>query len=167
MSTCPEQATEHFRSGCNCAQAVLLPFADRFGLDPRTAMRLTAGLGGGLGRLREVCGAVSGMALVLGLEQGNEDPRDAAARAKTNANVQRLARLFRERHGSIVCRELLALEPGGGPPSSDPESGTGSAYRRRPCVEYVADATALVEAIMRESAPARNGADAPSSAPLG
>jgi C_GCAxxG_C_C family probable redox protein len=122
---------------------VLLPYCDLFELDEKTAMRISCGLGGGMGRLREVCGAVSGMALLAGLKHGSETPQDAAAKKRTYEVVQQMASAFRERHGSIVCRQLLGLEN----PENDPTPAerTEAYYQKRPCAVYVADAAAIVE----------------------
>lgn len=152
MSERTDSAVAHFTAGCNCSQAVVMAFHDAFGLDEKTAMRIACGLGGGVGRLREVCGAVSGMAVLAGLKYGNEDPKDTAAKAKTYAVVQQLANAFREKNGSIVCRQLLGLEK----PENDPTPSerTPAYYRKRPCAEYVADAAALVERTLFGDGPA-------------
>jgi C_GCAxxG_C_C family probable redox protein len=143
MSGRVEKAIALFKSGCTCSQAVLLPYCDLFELDEKTAMRISCGLGGGMGRLREVCGAVSGMALLAGLKHGSETPQDAAAKKRTYEVVQQMASAFRERHGSIVCRQLLGLEN----PENDPTPAerTEAYYQKRPCAVYVADAAAIVE----------------------
>lgn len=143
MSERVEKATALFKSGCTCSQAVLLAYCDLFELDEKTAMRISCGLGGGVGRLREVCGAVSGMALLAGLKHGSEAPQDAAAKKRTYEVVQQMACAFRERHGSIVCRQLLGLDKSENDPA--PSERTEAYYLKRPCAEYVADAAALVE----------------------
>lgn len=124
-------AEENFRKGYNCAQSVLLAFGDVTGLDDRTAAMLTSSFGGGLGRLRELCGTVSGAAMVLGLVQGYADPDDLEAKTAHYHRVQEFARRFREKNGSIICRELLSgvqtIE------GNDPEQRTDAYYKKRPC----------------------------------
>ncbi len=142
MTARTEKARALFTSGCTCSQAVVVAYCDLFGVDTGTAMKMTCGLGGGIGRLREVCGAVSGMAVLAGLKYGSESP-DAEAKKKTYAVVQEMAAAFREQNGAIVCRQLLGLDK----PEHDPTPSerTADYYRKRPCAQYVADAAALVE----------------------
>jgi len=130
-----EKAESLFRSGCNCAQAVFAAFAGEFGMDEELAKRVACGLGGGVGRLREVCGAVTGAALVLGMRHGPE---------KTAAypSVQELCAKFKSECGSIVCRELL--EGTGATTGGAPEERTAEYYRKRPCVELVKLAASLL-----------------------
>ena len=130
-----EKAEELFRSGCNCAQAVFAAFADEFDMDEELAKRLACGLGGGVGRMREVCGAVTGAALVIGMRKGPE---------KTAAypDVQALCAKFKEECGSIVCRELL--EGTGATMGGAPEVRTPDYYQKRPCVELVKLAVSLL-----------------------
>ena len=124
-------AEENFRKGYNCAQSVLLAFGDVTGLDDKTAAMLSSSFGGGLGRLRELCGTVSGAAMVLGLVQGYADPDDLEAKTAHYHRVQEFARRFREKNGSIICRELLSgvqtIE------GNDPEQRTDAYYKKRPC----------------------------------
>jgi C_GCAxxG_C_C family probable redox protein len=142
-----EKAVSLFKAGCACSQAVVAAYSDLFGLDEKTAMRVSCGLGGGVGRLREVCGAVSGMAVLAGLRYGGETP-DAAAKKKTYETVQAMAEAFRLRHGSIVCRELLGLERREG--SAEPSARTEGYYAKRPCATLVEDAAAIVEQFLVE-----------------
>ncbi len=130
-----EKAEELFLSGCNCAQAVFAAFADEFGLDEELAKRVSCGLGGGVGRLREVCGAVTGAALVIGMRKG---PDKAAA----YPDVQDFCAKFKGECGSIVCRELLSGV--GASEGGAPEARTSEYYRKRPCVELVKLAAALI-----------------------
>jgi len=131
-----EKAEALFMSGCNCAQAVFVAFADEFGLDEELAKRVSCGLGGGVGRMREVCGAVTGAALVLGMRHGPD---------KTAAYpfVQELCAKFKAECGSIVCRELLAGT--GATQGGAPETRTPEYYRKRPCVELVKLAVSLLK----------------------
>ena len=126
-----ERAEQNFRRGYNCAQSVVLAFGDVTGLDEHTAAMLSSSFGGGMGRLREVCGAVSGALTVLGLVQGYADPDDREAKKAHYHRVQEFARSFREENGSIICRELLSgVQTVGG---SDPEQRTEAYYKKRPC----------------------------------
>ena len=137
-------AKEYFLNGANCAQAVLCAFAEECKLDETSAMRLASGFGGGMGRMREVCGAVSGMILVANILRGNTEPKDKAAKDAHYALIQHLAEKFREQNGSIICRELLNLE-GHGPDAPVSEARTGEYYKKRPCAELVALAAGIVE----------------------
>jgi len=138
-----DRAVELFRAGANCSQAVFVAYAAEFGMDEETAMRVSAGHGGGVGRLREVCGAVSGMALLAGMKHGATRPEDAAAKRKTYEGVQELAEVFRAEHGAIVCRTLLGLDADDAV-SAAPEARTAGYYARRPCVELVRHAARIV-----------------------
>jgi len=137
------KAVSLFNAGCSCSQAVFVAYSDAFGVDEHTAMKLSCGLGGGVGRMREVCGAVSAMALLAGLKFGNGTPQDVDAKKKTYEIVQQMAGAFREKNGSIICRDLLGLER----PECSPTPGerTAAYYKGRPCMGYVADASALIE----------------------
>ncbi len=130
-----EKAETLFRSGCNCSQAVFTAFADELGLSEDLAQRISCGLGGGVGRMREVCGAVSAAALVLGMRHG---PDKMAAYPA----IQDFCAKFKAETGSIVCRELLAGT--GASAGGAPETRTAAYYKKRPCVELVKLATALL-----------------------
>ena len=144
MQTKGEIAKQYFLDGYNCAQAVVLAFAQDFGLDKKTAVMLSSSFGGGMGRLREVCGAVSGMFMVLGLKYGYESPEDNQAKKELYKKVQEVAGLFKDDNGSIICRELLGLNQTG---KSDPtpELRTESYYKKRPCKDLVQFAADLVD----------------------
>lgn len=146
-----QDAEELFAGGCNCAQAVLAAFCGECKLDRETAMRIGSSLGGGMGRLREVCGAVSGMFVVAGLLYGESAPGDKAKKDAHYRLIQDLAAEFKAEHGSIICRELLAL-PEGQSDSPVSEARTGDYYRRRPCKEIVGYAAMMMEKTMREKA---------------
>lgn len=120
-----------FLRGHNCAQAVFCAFEDVTHMDEKLALRLTSSMGGGVGRLREICGAVSGAALVLGVLYGSEDPCDAEAKKAHYARVQEVAEKFRQESGSIVCRELLKLQEEKSEPT--PAARTEAYYHARPC----------------------------------
>ncbi len=130
-----------FEQGYNCAQAVLLAFEDITNLDTKVAAALSSSFGGGMGRLREVCGAVSGMFMVAGVVRGYSDPKATTEKMEHYAFLQNLAAEYKKDNGSIICRELLGL-PGADSPV--PEERTADYYRRRPCGEYVARAALLL-----------------------
>lgn len=136
------QARDFFTKGYNCAQSVALAYRDIVGLDEQTIARLTASFGGGMSRLREVCGAVSGMAFVAGALVPADNPLDIASKRENYALMQKFAEGFRCENGSIVCRELLGLSQRKDEPT--PSERTAEYYRKRPCVEYVATAARIV-----------------------
>ena len=145
MSERVERAMALFQEGYNCCQAVMGAFCGEFGIDFETGMRLTAGLGGGMGRLREVCGTCSAMFILAGLRYGSATDKDVQPRAVTYRAVQELAAKFREQNGSIVCHELLGIGGDGNPVPSVRDSGF---YAKRPCKEYVRCAAELVESML-------------------
>ena len=147
----PQQARENFLRGYNCAQSVFCAFCDETGLEEEAAARLASSFGGGLGRLRELCGALSGAELVLGCLRGYSDPEDYDAKAAHYQNVRTLAERFREKNGAILCRELLKdvkTRPGGAPERRTPEY-----YAARPCLRLIGEAAALLDDLLRETAP--------------
>lgn len=134
MSSHAKRATELFEQGCNCSQAVFAAFCDETGLDFETALKLASSLGGGMGGLREVCGAVSGMFLVAGLKYGYSDPNDPVKKAEHYKRIRALATQFKEQHDSIICRELLELQ--------SKQNRSADCGNKRPCtalVEYAAN----------------------------
>ena len=143
-----EQAKQLFLQGHNCAQAVLCAFADELGLDDKTALAISAAFGGGLGRQREVCGAVSGMCMALSLKSAPKDPTDHAAKAAFYARVQEVCRRFKQENGSIICRELLGLSAG--PDAPTPEKRTPAYYDHRTCADKVKCAAAILEKYLKE-----------------
>lgn len=138
-----EQAVEAFLGGCNCAQAVFSTYADLFGIDRQTAMNLTNSMGGGISRLREVCGTVSAIALLTGLAEGEVDPKDLKAREKVYQRTRDLLAKFEEENGSLVCRELLGIL--GRERSARPSERTPEYYKKRPCAKFVACAAKIIE----------------------
>ena len=146
-----ELAAELFLSDSNCAQAVLEAFGDVTGLEKSLAAKLASSFGGGMGRLREVCGAVSGMSLIAGFLAPCPDPAVRQAKAATYALVQEFAERFRAENGAIVCRELLGLACRKEEPV--PAERTAEYYKKRPCVELVACAARIVgEYLQRQNA---------------
>ena len=134
MSVYGDKAYEAFFKGYNCSQCVVLAFADMIGLTEEQALKMASGFGGGFGRMREVCGAFSGLTIVLGALYGNTDP---AQKTQTYTEVQALAEQYKQRNGgdSIVCRELLGLAKAEGTPVASPR--TAEYYKKRPCPELV------------------------------
>lgn len=145
--TYAERAREHFLNGCNCAQAVFWAFAERK-LDRETAMKLAAGFGGGMAGMRETCGAVSGMFLAYGLLRAPSDPTDRAAKAANYEILRSLADEFKRRNGSLICRQLLGLDPDFRP--QPPEPRTDGYYKKRPCPEMVYEAADILEQFLAE-----------------
>lgn len=141
------QAQALFEQGYNCAQAVFLAFCEEMGMEQPLAARISSSMGGGVGRMREICGAVSGMAMVLGALYGYDSPGDDQVKKAHYARVQALAGQFRERCGSVVCRELLDH------PASDPNPTprTADFYQQRPCAGYVRLAAELLEQYLRDN----------------
>ncbi len=128
--------------GYNCCQAVVLAYCDLFGLDEKTAASLSSGFGGGMGRMREVCGSVSGMVMLSGMLSPADNPADKAGRTANYALVQEVAGEFRRINGSIICRELLGLDkkPAEGQATVEspvPSDRTAEYYKKRPCEELV------------------------------
>jgi len=143
-----DKARALFESGYNCAQAVLCAFGDVTGLDTDTAAKIASSFGGGLARMREVCGAVSGASMVLGMVYGYSDPGAADEKKAHYHLIQAFAGAFKTGRGSIICRELLTgsqVVPG-----NDPEARTPEYYRRRPCPDMVWYAAHLVDEILNE-----------------
>ena len=144
-----KKAYELFLEGYNCAQAVLLAFSDVTGLDEKTAAMLSSSFGGGLGRMREVCGAVSGAAMVLGAVKGYGDPSDNEAKKAHYHLIQEFAGRFKEQNGSIICRELLSGV--GVVKGNDPEARTAAYYKKRPCPDLVRLAAELTDELLTEN----------------
>lgn len=157
-----EKAKELFLEGYNCSQAVFVAYAERYGLDKELALKVSASFGGGMGRMREICGAVSGMLMVAGMETGQTKPRDPAAKQANYDMVQRLAKRYKEEYGSIVCKELLGLVPMSGREKADadtglkaaeftdtkPEERTEDYYKKRPCLEQIQKACDILDEIL-------------------
>ncbi len=141
------QAAELFLNGSNCAQAIVVAFCDVTGMEPALAAKISSPFGGGMGRMREVCGAVSGMLMVAGLLYGYDDPGEKDVNKKEHYQlVQELAGKFREEVGSIVCREILK-----NPPSDpNPSPRTAEYYKSRPCARMVMTAARILDEYISE-----------------
>ena len=144
-----EKAMELFESGYNCSQAVVLAFSDLTGADKKLLAKLSSSFGGGMGRLREVCGAVTGMFMVAGLLYGYDDATGGMEKATHYARIQDLATHFSEETGSIVCRELLGIDKKKDSPT--PEKRTAGYYKKRPCRELVGLAAEILEKMIEEN----------------
>ena len=139
-------AAELFCKDYNCAQAIMVAFCDVTGLEPDMAARMSSSFGGGMGRMREVCGAVSGMLMVAGYLYGYDTPGDDKVKMEHYQLVQELAGKFREEMGSIICRELMK-----NPPSDpNPTPRTPEFYKTRPCARMVALAAQILDDYIAE-----------------
>ena len=140
------QAAQLFLDGYNCAQAITVAFCDVTGLEPSFAAKMASSFGGGMGRMREVCGAVSGMLMVAGLMYGYDANNDDGAKKAHYQLVQDLAGQFREQVGSIICREILK-----NPPSDPtPSPRTEEYYKQRPCARMVVTAAQILDRYIEE-----------------
>ncbi len=138
-------AAQYFCSGYNCAQSVMMAFSDVTGLTPAYSAKLVSGFGGGFGRQREVCGAVSGMVTVASLLYGYDAP-DPDRQAQAYRMIQDLCKEFTEASGSIICRELLK-----NPPSDPtPSPRTAEYYAKRPCARFVMLAAQILDRYMAD-----------------
>lgn len=142
-----EEAEALFLEGCNCAQAVLCAFEQETGLDHKTAMMLSSSFGGGMGRMREVCGAVSGMFMVAGLLYGYDENSPKETKAGHYALIRDLAEQFKSQTGSILCRELLDKTAGIG---GNPAERTPEYYKTRPCARMVGIAAEITENLTKK-----------------
>lgn len=141
-----DKAKNLFLDGYNCAQAVFGAFCEDLSFDFDSAMMLSSGFGGGMGRLREVCGAVSGMFMVFNLKYGYTCPTDKEGKIQLYSHIQELAKRFENENGSIICKELLGLAEKKSEPT--PEDRTHEYYKKRPCAELVKIAADIVENYM-------------------
>mgnify|MGYP002517861798 CR=1 FL=1 len=137
-----EKAVELFKEGFNCSQAVVAAFADKYGFTREQALKMSASFGGGIGRMRETCGAACGMFILAGLETGCTDAADRQGKADNYAFVQELAEKFRRENGSLICAELLGLRERA-PQEPTPEERTKGYYMKRPCVKMVETAARI------------------------
>ncbi len=147
------KAAQLFLSGSNCAQAVFVAFCDVTGLEPEFAARLACGFGGGISRMREVCGAVSGMILAADVLYGYSDPgQDDEAKAAHYTRIQGLCSRFRQSAGSLTCRELLDHPP----TDPTPTPRTAEYYASRPCTAIVMLAARILEEYIQANPPVNN-----------
>lgn len=144
-----EEAVNCFKSGYNCAQSMVTAYSDLLPGDRKSFVRLASAFGGGMGRLREVCGAVTGMFMVAGLLYGYEGPETGEPKAALYGKIQELAKQFEEKYGTILCRELLELKVKHD--DAAPEARTEAYYRSRPCERIIADAAEILERFIAEN----------------
>ena len=150
MKNHAELARNNFLKGYNCAQVVAIAFSEEIGMSEAELARLASSFGGGMGKMREVCGAVSGALLVYGALRGNSDPEDGEAKKQHYARVQEFAARFKAEHETIICRELLKNIALKKESTSEPEARTEDYYRTRPCVRFVETAATILAQMLAE-----------------
>lgn len=136
-----ERAKVLFKQGFNCSQSVVAVCADLYDMDEEFALRVSASFGGGIGRMRQTCGAACGMFVLAGLQNGSSTPGDAEGKKQNYTLVQNLAGRFKDENGSLICAELLGIAPK--PQLPIPEARTEAYYKKRPCVEMVGNAVRI------------------------
>lgn len=149
MSVKGDRAYDLFKQGYNCAQAVFGAFCEELGMDFDTAVRLASGFGGGIGRMREVCGTFTGMTMAASLIYGYSDPLATDTKTELYEKIRALGDRFREENGSIICRELLGLQQA--EKSAVPEARTSEYYKKRPCAELCRYAADLLDEFIRQN----------------
>ncbi len=137
-----EKSVELFKEGFNCSQSVVAAFADKYGFTKEQALKISASFGGGIGRMRETCGAACGMFILAGLETGSTVGSDKDGKKNNYEFVQQLAEEFKRRNGALKCSDLLKLSAGT-PIVSTPETRTEQYYKKRPCVQIVEEAAKI------------------------
>lgn len=148
-----EKAVQLFSQGLNCAQSIFVAFSDVTGMDEDLAARLSSSFGAGMGRMREVCGTCSGMFMVAGILYGRDIEKDDKLKAQHYKRIQELAGQFREKHGTIICRELLKGLSVTSTPV--PEKRTEEYYKVRPCAVFVRTAAEVLDRYIAENPPVR------------
>ena len=138
-----ERAVALFKSGYNCSQSVVAAFADLYGFTEEQALRMSASFGGGIGRMRQTCGAACGMFLLAGLDTGAVDAEDRVGKSHNYEVVQQLAERFKAENGSLICAELLGLSTTAAHRDTQAEPRTDLYYKKRPCVEMVETAARI------------------------
>lgn len=152
-----QKAEQNFKEGFNCAQSVLCTFSDEIGMPVETALKTAQPFGGGVCRMREVCGTITGMLMTLGYIEGSADPADKSSKDRIYKTGQLLMQKFKEQNGSFICRELLGLAPmgesqkylasntvAGSASSPVSEERTGEYYKKRPCAKLCGDAARIL-----------------------
>ena len=137
-----QRAEQLFMQGFNCSQSVVAAFADLYGYTEEQALRMSAGFGGGIGRMRMSCGAFNGLALLAGLDCGSVTPGDREGKSYNYKVVQQLAARFKEEHGSLICAELLKLKRDA-PLAYEASERTAEYYKTRPCVRQIISAARI------------------------
>lgn len=139
-----ELAKQYFKEGYNCCQAVVLAFTDEMKLEPKAALAIASSFGGGIGRLREVCGAFSGACIVAGMMFGYTDPKGREEKAEHYKLIQQMAKDFEAKNGSIICGVLTGIKKD----DHIPTERNTAFYQKRPCVELVGDAAEILEKVL-------------------
>ncbi len=147
MGAYADRACELFAGGANCAQAVFAAFADKLEMDEKSCLKLSSSFGGGMGRMREVCGAVSGMFMVAGALYGYAEDDDTRKK-EHYALIQAMAEQFKAEHQTIICRELLSLPAT--IPDPTPTKRSAEFYQARPCIRFVETAALILEKLIEE-----------------
>jgi len=142
-----EKAKEYFKNGYNCSQAVVAAYADMFGMNTEDALRFSEGFGGGMGRMRSVCGAVTGMYMLAGLKYSKATAKDIDTRELIYSKVQEMSKEFEKINGTTICGDLLGVNRPKDE-STRPEERTESYYKKRPCIGCVEDAARIVEKVL-------------------
>ena len=137
-----EKAISLFKEGYNCSQSVVAAYADLYGFTQEQALKMSASFGGGIGRMRQTCGAACGLFLLAGLESGCTEGKDREGKEANYKMVQEFAEEFKKRNGSIICAELLGLAKNAPTPAT-PEARTAEYYKKRPCVKMVEEAARI------------------------
>ena len=143
-----EKAVKLFKEGYNCSQAVTGAFCDIYGMDMELALRVSASFGGGLGRMREVCGAVSGMAIIAGLENGSIKGDDREGKKANYDLIVEMVNEFKKNNGTILCRELLGLDRISGNIDTNPQERNENYYKVRPCEDKVRECATIINDII-------------------
>ena len=130
-----KSAKELFEEGYNCSQAVFCAHCEELGISFETGLKLSSSFGGGMGRLREVCGALSGLFMLIGLKNGYITPNDDSLKAEHYAKIQEMAGFFEAEFGSILCRDLLDLKVKKDLPT--PTRRDENFYKTRPCAMFI------------------------------
>ena len=146
-----EIAMDYFAQGYNCCQAVVLAYQDMFDLDRLTIEKLTSSFGGGIGRMREVCGACSAMFMVAGILYGTGESFSHEDKASHYSRIQELAEKFKAQHDTMICRELLKELPVTSTP--EPEKRTEKYYNARPCIRFVRTAAEILDDYINNDPP--------------
>ena len=136
-----EKASELFLEGYNCAQSVFCAFCEDYGIPFEQGLKMTSSMGGGMGKLREVCGAVSSMFLICGLKYGYTSPTDDETKAQHYKHIQDLAKIFKNEYGTIICRDLLNMDSDG----HIPQTRNAEYYKERPCLKFVEKAAEIIK----------------------
>ena len=148
IMTRKEKAMQSFLDGYNCSQCMMIAFEDYLTIDLDTALKIASPFGGGMGRLREVCGSVSGMFMIMGFLKGYHTPGNYERKKELYEHIQELARRYEEANGSIICRDLLGLNVQ--KESAAPEHRTPEYYKNRPCAAKIGSAAEILENYLKE-----------------